>query len=142
MHYVVCQSKWWNIHYPKLEGEKTESCNKIILSHIKKLMGEIDLKQEVAITLNYDVKTRTDKSSCSKLLSLSKYKNRDTCSRFLSICSADCILYALPRGNRNLLRIFCGGVCFFARIFPVLPCKSLHDKPSVMVYTILSIIII
>ena len=53
--------KWWNIHYPKLEGEKTESCNKIILSHIKKLMGEIDLKQEVAITLNYDVKTRTDK---------------------------------------------------------------------------------
>ena len=61
MHYVVCQSKWWNIHYPKLEGEKTESCNKIILSHIKKLMGEIDLKQEVAITLNYDVKTRTDK---------------------------------------------------------------------------------
>ena len=58
MHYVVCQSKWWNIHYPKLEGEKTESCNKIILSHIKKLMGEIDLKQEVAITLNYDVKTR------------------------------------------------------------------------------------
>ena len=45
----------------KLEGEKTESCNKIILSHIKKLMGEIDLKQEVAITLNYDVKTRTDK---------------------------------------------------------------------------------
>ena len=61
MHYVVCQSKWWNIHYPKLEGEKTESCNKIILSHIKKLMGEIDLKQEVAITLNYDVKTQTDK---------------------------------------------------------------------------------
>ena len=58
MHYVVCQSKWWNIHYPKLEGEKTESCNK---SHIKKLMGEIDLKQEVAITLNYDVKTQTDK---------------------------------------------------------------------------------
>lgn len=55
------KSKWWNIHYPKLEGEKTESCNKIILSHIKKLMGEIDLKQEVAITLNYDVKTRTDK---------------------------------------------------------------------------------
>ena len=136
MHYVVCQSKWWNIHYPKLEGEKTESCNKIILSHIKKLMGEIDLKQEVAITLNYDVKTRTDKSSCSKLLSLSKYKNRDTCSRFLSICSADCILYALPRGNRKLLRIFCGGVCFFARIFPVLPSKSLHDKPAVMVYTI------
>ena len=44
-----------------VEGEKTESCNKIILSHIKKLMGEIDLKQEVAITLNYDVKTRTDK---------------------------------------------------------------------------------
>ena len=42
-------------------GIKTESCNKIILSHIKKLMGEIDLKQEVAITLNYDVKTRTDK---------------------------------------------------------------------------------
>mgnify|MGYP000207009753 FL=1 len=55
------KSKWWNIHYPKLEGEKTESCNKIILSHIKKLMGEIDLKQEVAITLNYDVKTQTDK---------------------------------------------------------------------------------
>ena len=25
------KSKWWNIHYPKLEGEKTESCNKIIL---------------------------------------------------------------------------------------------------------------
>lgn len=25
------------------------------------MMGEIDLKQEVAITLNYDVKTRTDK---------------------------------------------------------------------------------
>ena len=43
------KSKWWNIHYPKLEGEKTESCNKIILSHIKKLMGEIDLKQEVEI---------------------------------------------------------------------------------------------
>ena len=55
------KGKWWNIHYPKLEGEKTESCNKIILSHIKKLMGEIDLKQEVAITLNYDVKTQTDK---------------------------------------------------------------------------------
>lgn len=55
------KSKWWNIHYPKLEGEKTEPCNKIILSHIKKLMGEIDLKQEVAITLNYDVKTQTDK---------------------------------------------------------------------------------
>ena len=24
------KSKWWNIHYPKLEGEKTESCNNIM----------------------------------------------------------------------------------------------------------------
>ena len=55
------KGKWWIIHYTKLEGEITGSCNKVILSHIKKLMGEIDLKQEVAITLNYDVKTQTDK---------------------------------------------------------------------------------
>lgn len=55
------QNDKWNIHYPKINGEKTGSCNKIILAHIKKMMREIDLEQEIDITLNYDVKTNTDK---------------------------------------------------------------------------------
>ena len=51
----------WDIHYPNLEGDMTKSCNQIILAHIKKMIDEIDLEQEVDIILNYDIKTQTDK---------------------------------------------------------------------------------
>ena len=42
-------------------------------------------------------KTRTSESSHTETFSLSRYKNRDTCSRFLWFCDAKSISCALPR---------------------------------------------